>query len=242
MNASEHIEHQQLGHTLVITLNRPQKKNALTAAMYRTMTALLQQAEVDESIRAVLVTAKGDCFCAGNDIDGFALIAKMPYQQRPGFTFMNAICRFSKPLVAAVVGDAAGIGATLLLHCDLVYLSHKTVIRLPFIELGITPEFASTSILPARLGHCRAAELLWLKRSIAAADAVSAGLATQTAKAEEVMAIALDSCQQLGELPSQALLHSRRLMKQQHQPELLNKIEQETLAINELLATMRLPK
>src|SRR5690554_21520 len=127
---------------LRITLNRPHARNAITGAMYDCIRAELNAAASDDSVRVVVLDAVGGAFCAGNDINGFAMIRDMPLAERPGFQFMNVLARFPKPVVACLKGDAVGIGATLLLHCDLVYAVEQARLIFPFLQIGLVPEFA----------------------------------------------------------------------------------------------------
>lgn len=241
MFTSEHIDSWKEEDILILCLNRPDKKNALTGDMYRALTSALEQATSDDGTRVVLITAKGDYFCAGNDVHGFKAIADIHYTERPGFNFMNTLAQFPKPVVAAVPGDAVGIGVTLLLHCDLVYLSRNSQLRLPFVDIGLVPEFGSTTLLKQLLGYQRAAELLFLQQRLDAAEALAMGLVNDVLPANEVLATAIDTCRTLSQKSSAALGQTKRLMKLPQLPAVLDKIEQETLAINELLSSIKLP-
>lgn len=241
MITCEHIDCRDEEGVLTLSLNRTDKKNALTGEMYRALTSALDEAATDDSIHVVLITAAGNYFCAGNDVHGFKAIADIPYQERPGFNFMNSLATFPKPVVAALPGDAVGIGATLLLHCDLVYLSQNSQLRLPFVNIGLVPEFASTTLLIHRLGYQRAAELLFLRQQLDANEALALGLANKVLPADALLATAMDTCRALTLQSSAAVQHTKRLMKQPDLPAIIDKIEQETLAINELLASIKLP-
>src|ERR1700731_58591 len=165
------------GHILRIQLNRPEKKNAMTLAMYITLADLLNDAAKDDQIRVVLWHGAGDAFSAGNDVEDFL---KNP----PGAgdssqaRLMNALVDFDKPLVAAVRGAAIGGGTTMLLHCDFVYAGESTRFQMPFINLAVVPEFGSSSIVPARIGYLRAAELILLGLPFDAKRAAELGLVT----------------------------------------------------------------
>ncbi len=241
MSSCEFIDCRHEDGVLILSLNRIAKKNALTSEMYCSLTSAINKATKDDNIHVVLITAQGNIFCAGNDVQGFKAIADIPYQERAGFNFMNTLAQFSKPVVAAVNGDAVGIGATMLLHCDFVYLVENSRLRLPFVNIGIVPEFASTTLLVARLGYQRAAELLLLNQQLEASQALNLGLATNVLPAETLQATAMESCRALSLKPSAALQQTKRLMKQPELPAIIHKIEQETLAINELLASIKLP-
>src|SRR5271170_3697572 len=143
---------------LTLTLARPEKKNALTAAMYRLLADALEAASAEPSIRVVLIAADGGDFCAGNDVADFLAMARSrtALARSPAYRFLHALADFDKPLVAAVCGHAIGIGTTMLLHCDLVYLAEDARLSTPFVNLGLVPEAASTLLLPKRVGHARA--------------------------------------------------------------------------------------
>lgn len=240
MFTSEHIDSWKKENILILSLNRPDKRNALTGDMYRALTSALEQATTDDSVRVVLITAKGDYFCAGNDVHGFKAIADIHYTKRPGFNFMKTLAQFSKPVVAALPGDAVGIGVTLLLHCDLVYLCDGSQLHLPFVSIGLVPEFGSTTLLQQILGYQRAAELLFLRQRLDAEEALAMGLVNGVLPANEVLATATESCRALSQRSSAALQHTKRLMKLPQLPALVDKIEQETLAINALLSDIKL--
>lgn len=241
MNTCEYIDCWQDQGILILSLNRPGKKNALNGDMYRALTYALKQAADEDNIHVVLITAIGNYFCAGNDIHSFKTIADIPYQQRPGFNFMNTLAQFPKPIVAALPGDAIGIGVTMLLHCDFVYLNKNCQLRLPFVSIGLVPEFASTTLFVQHLGYQRTAELLFLRQKIDATEALTMGLANKVLPANKLLSTAMETCHVLTLQPSVALQHTKRLMKQPQLPAIINKIEQETLAINELLASIKLP-
>jgi enoyl-CoA hydratase/carnithine racemase len=149
------------GAILELRLDRAGKKNALTFAMYQALTAALGQASADPSVRAALVTANGETFCAGNDIADF-MTPRPDFGAAPPSRFIEALVAFDKPLIAAVHGPAVGIGATMLLHCDLVYASTTARLRMPFVSLGLVPEAGSSLLLPRRVGDAVAAEILLL--------------------------------------------------------------------------------
>ena len=160
---------------LRIEINRPDKKNALTAAMYQAMADALTAADADPKVRVVLIHGKSDLFTAGNDLQDF-LDNRPRDEDRPAFQFLRNISRAQKPIVAAVAGAAVGIGTTMLLHCDLVYAAPNTRLQLPFVNLGLVPEAASSLLLPALVGYQRAAELLLLCEPFSAQTAKEIGL------------------------------------------------------------------
>lgn len=161
---------------LTLRLNRLDKKNALTRAMYSRMAEALLAADSDPSVRAVLITGGDQCFTSGNDVADF-LKEPSNIVDSPVFHFMRALFDLKKPIVAAVAGAAVGIGTTLLLHCDLVYVSRDAKLKMPFVSLGLCPEFGSSLILPRLLGHARAAELLLLGESFTGEQAAAWGIA-----------------------------------------------------------------
>ena len=172
---------------LTLSFNRPDKKNAITQAMYAALCDAVEGARVDDAVRVVLFRAEGDSFSAGNDIQDFIAIGS---QSEPAdmsvFRFLKALADLDKPAVAAVRGRAVGIGLTLLLHCDLVVVADDALLSVPFVNLALAPEAASTLLLPAVIGHQRAFELFALGEPITGAQAVAWGLANRSVPAVEV--------------------------------------------------------
>ena len=162
---------------LRVQFNRPAKKNAMTAAMYTGLADLLNEADKDDSVNVVLLSGAGDSFCAGNDLDDFMKNPPGPGDS-PQARLINAVIRFSKPLVAAVHGVAIGGGATILTHCDFVYAAENTKFQIPFVNLGLVPEFGSSFLLPRQIGYLQAAELILLGGSFNADRASELGLVT----------------------------------------------------------------
>jgi alanine racemase len=195
-----------------IEIARPEKNNALTQAMYEAMAEAITAAGADSAVRALLLTGQPGIFSSGNDLQDF--------QQRPPADSSSAVLRFmhallgcEKPVVAAVDGPAIGIGATMLLHCDLVYLSERAWLLLPFVSLGLVPEFASSLLLPQRLGHAKAAEKLLLGEPISAVEALRFGIATAVLPPDELAAHARAMAERFHALPPGALRDSKRLMR-----------------------------
>ena len=172
---SNGIEIIEQGGVLEIHIDRPDKKNALTAAMYDSMTAALSDASGRSDIGAVLIAGKGDAFCAGNDLKDFT---QGPQGGAAAFAFIRAIAGFDKPLIAAVQGLAVGVGTTMLFHCDLVYAASDARFIMPFVNLGIVPEAGSSLLAPATLGHAKAAAMLLLGEPMDAETADRSGLVT----------------------------------------------------------------
>jgi enoyl-CoA hydratase/carnithine racemase len=202
-------------HILRITLARPEKKNALTGAMYAALTDALTQAETDASVRVVLFDAEGDMFCAGNDLRDFAAVASgaLAPTELKVHAFLDALAGATKPYVAAVQGAAVGIGTTLLLHCDLVYVAEDAKLSTPFSNLGLVPEAASSLLLPARIGHVRAFEMFALGHSIDGTAAASLGLANAALPANQVQTHALICAKALAAKPIGSLQATKKLMR-----------------------------
>jgi enoyl-CoA hydratase/carnithine racemase len=200
---------------MIITLDRPAKKNAITDAMYGAMAAAFQEAAGDTAIRVVLIEGEGPDFCAGNDIGMFAASAQGDFDLAASSTdpFLTALSTCSKPLVAAVTGRAIGIGTTMLLHCDLVYVADDAQLATPFIDLGLVPEAASARLMPARIGHVRAFALFALGDRIGGAEAVALGIANRALPAAEVRAAAHEAAWALARKPASALAATKALMR-----------------------------
>ncbi len=177
---------------LTLEFNRPERKNAITGAMYTTLATALRNAEQDPSVRAILITGKPEIFTAGNDLDDFLNnvgVGAMT-EDRPVFQFMQALEGCSKPVIAAVSGLAVGIGTTLLMHCDLVYAADSAKFSMPFTQLGLCPEFASSLLVGQAAGHARAAEKLLLGEAFPAQEAFEMGIVTKVLPAAELLAFA----------------------------------------------------
>ncbi|MGR4973894.1 enoyl-CoA hydratase [Pseudomonas sp. LARHCG127] len=211
---------------LTVRLNRPDKKNALTRAMYSQLAHALTMADTDPQIRAVLLTGSSDCFTAGNDIVDF--LEQPNDLDNPVFQFMLSLLDCRKPVIAAVAGPAVGIGTTLLLHCDLVYVSRDARLRMPFVNLGLCPEFGSSLILPRLLGQAKAAQLLLLGEGFSGEQAVAWGIATEALdNGEAVLAKAREVALRFESLPPEAVRISKQLMKAPDREALRKVIEEE---------------
>jgi enoyl-CoA hydratase/carnithine racemase len=197
---------------LRIQLNRPAKKNAMTSSMYLTLADLLNSAAKDDQIGVVLWHGAGDSFCAGNDIEDFVKNPPGPGES-PQSRLMDALLNFNKPIVAAVHGMAIGGGTTMLTHCDFVYAGESAKFQMPFINLGLVPEFGSTCSIPARAGYIRAAELLLLGQPFDAKRAAELGFVTRVVPDETLLTTATETAQKLAQKPPSALRASKRLMK-----------------------------
>jgi len=198
---------------LSVELNRPSKKNAITAAMYTTLADIFNDAAADSEIRVVLWHGAGDSFSAGNDIEDFLKNPPGPGES-PQAQLMDAFIGFEKPIVAVVQGAAIGGGATMLTHCDFVYAGETARFQMPFINLGLVPEFGSSFSVPARTGHLRAAELVLLGEPFNARRALELGLVTRVVPDKDLMATATATAQKLAAKPVGALRACKRLIKQ----------------------------
>ena len=228
---NEEIECCERDGLMEITINRPDKKNALTAAMYRQMTAVLATCSARPDIGAVLFAGKGDAFCAGNDLKDFA---QGPQGGEAAFAFIRAIAAFDKPIVAAVQGLAVGIGATMLFHCDLVYAAPDARFVMPFVNLGLVPEAGSSLLAPATLGHARAAAMLLLGEPMNAQAADSAGLLSAIVPTENLLDHARTKAAALLAKPPQAIAATRRLMRGDR-TQILQRIDEEARLFREML-------
>src|SRR5215467_934748 len=204
---------ERTGGILRVEINRPEKKNALTAAMYTRLADIFNEAANDEESRAVLWHGAGDAFSAGNDVGDFLKHPPGPGES-PQARLMDALVKFEKPIVVAVQGAAVGSGTTMLTHCDLVYAGESARFQLPFINLALVPEFGSSYSLPARIGHLRAAELFLLGEPFGAARAAELGLVTRVVPDRDLLATDTATAQKLAAKPSGALRASKRLIKQ----------------------------
>lgn len=198
---------------LTITIQRPEKKNALTLAMYEALTNLFRQADQDRSVRVLLIQGAGDCFTAGNDLKDF-LAAPPADDSSPVIRFLKHLSEIRKPMIAAVHGAAVGIGTTVLLHCDLVYAGTSARFQMPFVNLGLCPEAASTFLLPLMAGHRRAAELLLLGEPFSAQEAQQAGLVNRVLPDSEAFTTARQTAEKLAAKPQASVLITKQLMKQ----------------------------
>ena len=211
---TEHVRIENNGGILTLTLARPDKKNALTDAMYGKLADTIESAEFDPSTRVVLIRGEGDMFTAGNDVGEFAAIATGAVQgERHVSRFLQALARSSRPLVAAVQGRAVGVGTTMLLHCDLVVLAENALLSTPFVSLALVPEASSSLLMPLRIGYARAFEMFALGEAVDARSALAWGLANRVVPLakldEEARALAL----RLAKQPAGAVSTTKRLMR-----------------------------
>ncbi len=214
----DEIEVTREGAVLSAALARPQKKNAITGAMYEALIDVLEKAERDASVGALVLSGRGGAFTAGNDIADFLSIATGPAGSRdardfPAWRFVSKLADFDKPLIAAVQGLAVGIGTTLCFHCDLVYAAPDARFSMPFVNLGLVPEAGSSLLAPERFGRAKAAEYLLLAEPFDAETARALGLVNEVLPEVELLPHAMDKAAVLAAKPRSALLATRRLLR-----------------------------
>jgi len=202
-----------LNGVATIEIARPEKKNALTAAMYQAMADALRAAQADSGVRAVLITGQPGVFTSGNDIEDFMSRPPSQGMDSPVFQFMFALADCDKPVIAAVTGAAIGIGTTMLLHCDFTFVSDEARLAMPFVGLGLVPEFASSLLLPQLMGQARAAEKLLLGDPFTGADAVEFGIANAVLPAGEVVNHARRVAERFNSLPPGAVRQAKKLLR-----------------------------
>lgn len=221
-------------HCLVLQLHRPERKNAITWAMYQALTEALAQAEADEHIYVVLLSGCDNMFTSGNDLQ--ELISQPPKNtDSPLLVFLEKLISFSKPLVAAVDGYALGIGTSMLLHCDLVYATERARFQFPFTKLGLVPEAASSYLLPRLAGYPRAAELLLLSEPFDAHTALSLGMINAVLQPEHLESYVEAKLNALTALPSVVLNQTKQLLKASLTPHIRHHMHEETTLFLERL-------
>lgn len=202
----------QSGRVTEITINRADKRNALTHAMYRTLSDALHSAATDAQVRCVIITGVEDVFSAGNDLDDFT--SGMPAGKPPVLDFLDALVSFEKPLIAAVNGIAVGIGLTMLLHCDLVFAAENATLRAPFAQVGLVPEAGSSMLLPRAVGMAWAGEIFLAGRELSALQARDIGLLTRVLAPAQLLPEARTVAAEIAALAPDAVRHSKALMRQ----------------------------
>ena len=210
---SDHVLIDNIGGVLTLTLNRPEKMNALTAEMYATLGRAIDEAEETTEVRCIVLQANGDSFTAGNDLSEFAAFNAREIDRATGNPLLAALARASTPIVAAVQGRAVGVGTTMLLHCDLVFVAEDALLSTPFVNLALVPEAASSILLPARIGHTRAFAMFVLGESIDSRTAVAWGLANAVMPAAELHARARAVAEAIAARPPAAVAITKRLMR-----------------------------
>ena len=219
---------------MTLTLNRVDKKNSFTQAMYTACADALAQASTDNSVRAVVLQGHATIFSAGNDISDF-LHGPVSTQESPVFRFLRGIATFPKPLVAAVCGPAVGIGTTLLFHCDLVYAGDNAAFSMPFVNLGLCPEAASSLLVPQMLGYHRAAEALLLGEPFMAEAALEVGLVNRIVPPMEANGVAQAQARKLAAKPLSSLVETKRFMKKGQMAQVLEVMAEEGERFGQML-------
>jgi enoyl-CoA hydratase/carnithine racemase len=230
-----HIEVEHDGAVLRIAINRPEKKNALTADMYDALAEAVEVGESAPAVSVLLLCGKGEAFTAGNDLEDFMHKPWKGQAVPPAVRFIRAMAGAKKPIVAAVHGLAVGVGTTILLHCDLIYAAEDTKFMMPFINLGIVPEAASTVLLPLLIGPQRAAELFLLGAPLTAQRAYEMGLVNAVLARDALLPTACSVAQQLAEKPKGAVLACKELMKRAYRAEVDRALSEEVEIIRERL-------
>lgn len=216
-----------LNGVATLEIARPEKKNALTAAMYQAMADALHAVNADQAVRAVLITGQPGVFTSGNDLEDF--MARPPRDaDAPVFQFMQALLACEKPVVAAVTGAAIGIGTTMLAHCDLVYVADDARLAMPFVALGLVPEFGSSLVMPRLMGHAKASAKLLLGDPMTGEEAVELGLANAVLPAAEVLNHARRMAERFNGLAPSAVRATKKLMNEPKRAELLRVIAEES--------------
>lgn len=227
------LSHIEAG-VMTITLNRVDKKNSLTAAMYAAMADALEAAQADAAVRVVVIQGHETIFSAGNDIGDF--LNKPPAgMDSPVFRFLRGIAAFPKPLLASVCGPAVGVGTTMLFHCDLVYAGDNAAFSMPFVNLGLCPEAASSLLVPQMLGYHRAAEALLLGEPFMAEAALEVGLVNRVVPPMEANGVAQSVARKLAAKPTSSLVETKRLMKKGQQQMVQQQMDEEGASFGRML-------
>lgn len=222
------------GGVLTLTINRVEKKNAFTSAMYAACADALARAHDDATVHVVVIQGHATVFSAGNDIQEFLRAAK-DRSDAPVFRFLKGLAAFPKPIIAAVCGPAVGIGTTLLFHCDLVYAGDNAAFSMPFVNLGLCPEAGSSLLVPQMLGYHRAAEALLLGEPFMAEAALEVGLVNRIVPPTEANNVTQMQAQKLAVKPIGSLVETKRLLKKAQLAQVLERIDEEAQSFGRLL-------
>jgi enoyl-CoA hydratase/carnithine racemase len=232
---SDDLRIDRTGAVLAITLTRPERRNAITVAMYEELAGAIEAAAEDNSVRLITLRGEGQDFTAGNDLHDFLTALPRESDDIPVWRLLRALARNTVPLVAAVQGNAVGIGTTILLHCDLVAAEESARFSLPFVDLGLVPEAASTLLLPRLAGRRRAARYLLLGETFGAREALDAGIVSHVV-ADGELGAALDAIVAgLLAKPAQALRLTQELLRHATADELVERMELEGSHFSERL-------
>jgi enoyl-CoA hydratase/carnithine racemase len=215
MPVTDHVLVEKTEKLLILTLNRPDKKNALTRAMYKTLATEIANADSDANVRCILIKANGDMFTAGNDLADFAAVGNSSEAPRPedANPLLPALAKARTPLIAAVNGRAVGVGVTMLLHCDMVFVADDAQLITPFVNLALVPEAASSLLLPLRIGHARAFEMFVLGEPVNAQKAVSWGIANRSLPSAELHTAARATALAIAGRAPAAVVATKALMR-----------------------------
>jgi enoyl-CoA hydratase/carnithine racemase len=219
---------------MTLTINRLDKKNSITAAMYAAMADALDAAAKDSAVRVLVIQGHETIFSAGNDISDF-LNAPPSRPDAPVFRFLHGISSFAKPVIAAVCGPAVGIGTTMLLHCDLIYAGDNAAFSMPFVNLGLCPEAASSLLVPQLMGYPRAAEALLLGEPFSAETALEMGIINRIVPPAEASALAHQQAKKLAAKPLSSIIETKRLMKRSTSKQVTERIGEEALSFGRML-------
>jgi enoyl-CoA hydratase/carnithine racemase len=223
-------------HVATVEIYRPQKKNAITGEMYLALAQAVRDANANPAVRSVLITGQPGVFTAGNDLEDFMRNTEGG-GELPSVAFMRSLLACEKPVVAAVTGLAVGIGTTMLLHCDLVYVSQDARLSMPFVGLGLVPEFGSSRVLPALVGHAKAAEMLMLAEPFGAAEAVALGIANAMLPAGDVLDHARRVAERFNALAPAAVRETKKLLTQPRMEAVLQAIAAEVAVFSDRLGS-----
>ena len=224
---SDHINIETTDSVLTIGINRPEKKNALNGAMYFAVRDALIAGSDDPKVRAVIIYGAGGDFTAGHDLKEWLEFASSDQDTFPGKEFLDVLIPYSKPVIAAVDGLAVGIGATMTIHCDLVYASEGARFQMPFVNLGLNPEAGSSYALPQLIGYHNAAEIILLGGMVTAKRAYDMGFVNAVVKQSELMDTAMAAAQRITELPPGPIRLAKSMMKKHFNDKIMETNEHE---------------
>ncbi len=225
---TDHVQVSNENGICHIQLNRPERKNALSLAMYQKLGDSVRSASENNDVRVILISGNGGSFTSGNDLGDFSKHkGNLSEEENPTPKFMHALIQCDKPVVAAVQGPAVGIGTTLLLHCDLIYADASAYFQLPFVNLGLCPEFSSSAILPKLMGHNKAAELFYLGQRFTAEVAKEVGIVNQVLDDSDFLTAVKSVCDQLVKQPASSLRATKQLMKKEVRDFVYDKMKEE---------------
>jgi enoyl-CoA hydratase/carnithine racemase len=236
---NDHVRIEQSGAVLAITLARPERRNAITVAMYAALADALEQASTDQSIRVIVFRGEGQDFAAGNDLGDFLSALPRNNEEIPVWRFLRALVQCETPIVAAVQGNCVGIGTTMLLHCDLVIAEEDARFSMPFVDLGLVPEAASSLLFPRLSGRRRAAKYLLLAESFGVEEAIALGLVSHRADRGDLGRVVEAILGALIAKPAEALRQTQRLLRDNRHRETLERMKMEGETFAKRLASVK---